>query len=159
MIDASWVFAVMRNFILPLLGCLIFSVSLHAQDVTVYNSPHNLDNTISKLYFSIDKNGFAYLNTKEYKTSSRGVDGVFKGRIQVISFETEDVGKLAACEPTAMLDMPFKILVWQEGDDTFIAYTNAIHLSRRYMIRGCDELIHNINKSLIRIVNDAVRTN
>ncbi|MEO9804542.1 MAG: DUF302 domain-containing protein [Reichenbachiella sp.] len=149
----------MRNFLLFLFGCLFFCATINAQDVTVYNSPHNLDNTISKLYFSIDKNGFAYLNTTEYKTSSRGVDGTYKGRIQVISFETEDVAKLAACEPTAMLDMPFKILVWQDGDDTFIAFTNAIHLNRRYMIRGCDELIHNINKSLIRIVNDAVRTN
>lgn len=129
-----------------------------AQDVTVYNSPHNLDNTISKLYFSIDKNGFSYLNTTEYKSTTRGVDANFKGRIQVISFETEDVGRLAACEPSAMLDMPFKILVWQEEDDTFIAFTNAVHLRQRYMIRGCDQIIHNINKSLIRVVNDAIRT-
>ncbi|MEO9964513.1 MAG: DUF302 domain-containing protein [Reichenbachiella sp.] len=149
----------MKRIIITVLTSVICVASLRAQDVTVYNSPHNLDNTISKLYFSIDKNGFSYLNTTEYKTSSRGVDGTFKGRIQVISFETEDVGKLASCEPTAMLDMPFKILVWQEEDDTFIAFTNAIHLNQRYMIRGCDELIHSINKSLIRVVNDAIRTN
>lgn len=148
----------MRRIILALCGLLVGSVVALGQDVTVYNSPHDLDDTISKLYFSIDKNGFSYLNTTEYKSSSRGVDGQFKGRIQVISFETEDVGRLAACEPTAMLDMPFKILVWQEGDDTYIAYTNALHLSQRYMIRGCDNLIHSINKSLIRIVNDAIRT-
>lgn len=148
----------MRRIILALCGFLIGCASVFAQDVTVYNSPHDLDDTISKLYFSIDKNGFSYLNTSEYKSSSRGVDAKFKGRIQVISFETEDVGKLAACEPTAMLDMPFKILVWEEGDDTYIAYTNALHLNQRYMIRGCDDLIHNINKSLIRVVNDAIRT-
>lgn len=148
----------MNKKIVTFLFFLIIGFMSQAQDVTVYNSPHDLDNTISKLYFSIDKNGYSYLNTLEYKASSRGSDGTFKGRIQVISFETDDVGKLASCEPTAMLDMPFKILVWQEGDDTFIAYTNAIHLKHRYVIRGCDQVVHDINKVLIRVVNDAIRT-
>lgn len=145
------------NKLLVILFLLFSCFGLHAQDVTVYNSPHDLETTISKLYFSIDKNGFSYINTQEYKATPRGTDGTFKGRIQVISFETDDVGKLAACEPTAMLDMPFKVLVWQDGNDTFIAYTNATHLNHRYVIKGCDEVVHNINKVLIRIVNDAIR--
>ncbi len=149
----------MNKQITALLFFLFVGFTLPAQDVTVYNSPHNLDNTISKLYFSIDKNGFSYVNTEEYKANPRGTEGAFKGRIQVISFETDDVVRLAACEPTALLDVPFKILVWQEEDDTFIAFTNALNIKHRYMVRGCDEVIHNINKSLIRIVNDAIRTN
>jgi len=149
----------MNRRIVAFLFFLIISFSLCAQDVTIYNSPHNLDNTISKLYFSIDKNGFSYINTEEYKASPRGSNGLFKGRIQVISFETDEVTQLASCEPTVMLEVPFKILVWQDGDDTFIAFTNAMNLKHRYMIRGCDEIIHEINKSLIRVVNDAIRTN
>lgn len=145
--------------ILSLLISLCLGFVLHAQDVTVYNSPHNLDNTISKLYFSIDKNGFSYVNTQEYKANHKNGGGTgFKGRIQVISFETSHIEQLAACEPTAMLDMPFKILVWQDGEDTFLAYTNASHLKGRYMIRGCDDVIKGINRSLIRVVNDAIRT-
>ncbi|SMD38922.1 Uncharacterized conserved protein, DUF302 family [Reichenbachiella faecimaris] len=144
--------------IVVLLFLMTVSFRLKAQDVTVYNSPHNLDNTISKLYFSIDKNGFSYVNTQEYKSNPRGLEDGFKGRIQVISFETDDVVRLAACEPAALLDVPFKILVWEEGDDTFIAFTNAMNLKHRYVIRNCDEVIHEINKALIRIVNDAIRT-
>lgn len=149
----------MNKRIIVLLIFLIVGFALQAQDVTVYNSPHDLDDTISKLYFSIDKNGFSYLNTEEYKASPRGSNGVFKGRIQVISFETDEVSRLASCEPTVMLEVPFKILVWQDEEDTFIAFTNAMNLKHRYMIRGCDEIIHEINKSLIRVVNDAIRTN
>lgn len=145
--------------IVALLLLLMVGIGAHAQDVTVYTSPHNLDNTISRLYFSIDKNGFSYLNTQEYKANPRGLENGFKGRIQVISFETDDVVHLVACEPTALLDVPFKILVWEEGDDTYIAFTNAMNLKHRYVIRNCDEVIHNINKALIRIVNDAIRTN
>ena len=144
--------------LVALLFLLVVGFGAIAQDVTVYSSPHDLDNTISKLYFSIDKNGYSYVNTQEYKTNPRGLEGGFKGRVQVISFETDDVVRLAACEPTALLDVPFKIVVWEDGDDTFIAFTNAMNLKHRYVIRNCDDVIHEINKSLIRIVNDAIRT-
>jgi len=143
---------------LALLFFVIVGFTIRAQDVTVYKSPHSLDNTISKLYFSIDKNGYSYLNTQEYKANPRGTEDGFRGRIQVISFETDEVSRLVSCEPTALLEVPFKILVWEEGDDTYIAYINAMNLKHRYMIHHCDEVIHEINKALIRIVNDAIRT-
>lgn len=149
----------MIRFITAFLFFFIIAYDIQAQDVTVYNSPHDLDKTISKLYFSIDKNGFSYLNTQEYKATPKGSHGKFKGRIQVISFETDDVIRLASCEPTALLDVPFKIVVWEEADDTYIAFTNAMNLKHRYVIRDCDEVIHEINKSLIRVVNDAIRIN
>lgn len=149
----------MNRRIVTFLFFLTIGFSLKAQDVTVYNSPHNLDDTISKLYFSIDKNGYSYLNTEEYKASPKGSNGMFKGKIQVISFVTDEVTQLASCEPTALLEVPFKILVWADGEDTFIAFTNAMNLKHRYMVRDCDEVIKEINKSQIRIVNDAIRTN
>ncbi|WP_420581301.1 hypothetical protein [Reichenbachiella sp.] len=149
----------MKKRIAAFLFLFTIGFALHAQQVTVYNSPHDLDETISKLYFSIDKNSFTYVNTEEYKVSPKGSNGQFKGRVKVISFETDDVTRLGSCEPTALLEVPFKILVWQEDGDTFISFSNASNLKHRYMIRDCDDIIQEINKSLIRIVNDAIRTN
>lgn len=112
---------------------------------------------MARIYVSIDKNGFSYLNTTDYQGAS-GPRKSSKGTIHVINFETDDVVKLAGCEPTAMLEMPLKLIVWNDGKNAFIGYTNANHFKKRYLVSECDEVIKNINRSLIRVVNDAIRT-
>jgi hypothetical protein len=97
-----------------------------------------------------------YLETSEYDTKLDYLQGR-KANIKLVTFTSDEVIKLAACEPTAMLDMPLKILIWEEQGDTFIACTNAINYKRRYKITSCVEVLSDINKSLIRIINDAIR--
>lgn len=135
---------------------LSFSFSSMAQDVTIYTSPHDLEVTISKIHLAIDKNEFSYLQTTEYDSDSSKKDG--KHNIHLITFTSSDVQKLAECEPTAMLDMPLKILVWSEEGDTYIGCTNSINFKRRYKIVGCEEVLTSINRALIRVINDAIRT-
>ena len=133
-----------------------FSSSLTAQDVKIYVSPHNLNLTITKINNSIDKNGWKKLELNEYHTSPRS-KRKFQGVVFIISFEHDAVKELVACEPTTMLDMPLKISIWEEDGDVFISYLDARTLRRRFALQDCDDIIDEINRALIRIVNDAIR--
>ncbi|MCV9386172.1 DUF302 domain-containing protein [Reichenbachiella ulvae] len=130
---------------------------LSAQDPTIYVSPHNLDQTLSNIYISLDNNGHTYLNTVYYEADSTS-KGRFIGLVYVVDFEIRNSDELVSCEPTVAFDLPFKIMVWKEESDIYISYVNPFILKRRYFIQGCDQYLNQFNKDMIRIVNDAIRT-
>ncbi|UXP31350.1 DUF302 domain-containing protein [Reichenbachiella agarivorans] len=137
-----------------LLSC---SFSAWSQDPTIYVSPHSVDETLSNVYIGIDNNGHKYLNTHFYETDS--IDqGEFKGKVYVVDFTLRNLNKIISCEPTIALDIPLKIMVWEEDGDVYLAYINPFVYKKRYFIMGCDDLLDEYNKSIIRIVNDAIRT-
>lgn len=138
------------------LGFVISSAG-YAQDPTIYVSPHNLDQTLSNIYVSIDRNHHKYLNTVYYEADS-AAQGPFVGLVYVVDFMIKGSDQLVACEPTAAMDLPFKILVWSEDSDVYISYISPFIMKRRYFVQGCDSLLDKFNKDMIRIVNDAIRT-
>ena len=139
------------------LSLIAFMNPSAAQDASVYVSPFDMGRTLSNIYFSIDKNGFSYVNTLKEKSDNFDKDQ-FKGNVQIVTFETSEVSRLIACEPTAALEFPLRIIVWEEENDIYLAYINPIFYKRRHFISGCDEVIKDLNKSLIRVINDAIRT-
>jgi len=149
----------MRFLLLTSMLVFILSTytSLQAQDVKIYVSPHNLNLTITKINNSIEKNGFDPLGLTEYHTSPK-YEGKFRGVVFVVSFKTRDMRKLVACEPTAMLDMPLKISVWEEDGDVYISFLDSRTFNKRFALRDCDDVIESLNKAMIRVVNDAIRT-
>ena len=145
------------KFVVAFLSLLLSNIlQSYAQDATIYVSQFDMGKTMSNLLFSIDKNGFTYLDTERRKAESDLTEG-YSGRVQVIKFEDASMNRIIGCEPTAALDFPMRIIVWEEQGDIFIAYLNPIFLKRRYHVEGCDEFIQDLNKRMIRVVNDAIR--
>ena len=138
---------------------LLFFTSYNslAQDITVYRSPLSVDSTINKIKSSILKNKFKYLEIQEFQSVYDSAS-VFKGLVKIVHFETPEIYKLAACEPSAMIDMPLKIIIWSEDNDTYFGYMNANTYSKRFMVRNCVDVIRKINIAYIRVSNDVIRT-
>lgn len=130
---------------------------LNAQDITVYTSSFSMDSTISRIRTSIKNNEYKYLKIEEFQSVSDSTSK-FSGLVKVIHFETPEIYQLAACEPTVMMDMPLKIVTWSEDGDTYFGFMNANTYKKRFMIRECDILLRKINKILIRVANDVIRT-
>ncbi|PIB35145.1 hypothetical protein BFP72_06915 [Reichenbachiella sp. 5M10] len=128
------------------------------QDPTIYVSPHNIDQTLSNVYVGIDRNSHKYINTLYYQADSTGI-GEFVGSVYVVEFSMDHIEDLVSCEPTVAFDLPLKIMIWEEQGDVYLSYVNPFVFKRRYFIKGCDELLDQVNKAMIRIVNDAIRTN
>ncbi len=145
------------SILLLFIVTIISSKQSLAQDITVYRSTLSLDSTITKINTSIEANNYHYLNMIEFEAVSDS-SSRFSGTVKVIHFDTPQIYKLAACEPSAMIDMPLKIILWSEGEDVYFGFMNANTYKKRFMIRDCDNLIREINKTLIRVANDVIRT-
>ncbi len=145
---------VIRYFVL--LGiCLVFWQA-RAQETTIYNSPLNYEETCEKLQDILQIKGFI---NDEFKTVEYDKD-TSELNIRVRTFEFSDsyiMNGIVMCEPTAAIDMPFRIAVWSEEADVYIGFVDPIWLKRRYLIRGCDEILSEYSKTLIRIVNETIR--
>ncbi len=73
-------------------------------------------------------------------------------------FEDGDLTtSLIECQPTTALDLPLKILVWEEHGDVYLAYIDPQFMKKRFMLQGCEEIIDDMGKLLARLTIDATR--
>ena len=126
-----------------------------AQELTVYGSPYSVDSTLMKIYEVIEKNDFEIVGKKEYASAKE--EKKFLGKIYVISFETPAEKDLMSCAPTAMLDMPLKLILWNEYGDAYIGFMQTDEMKKRFMIKDCDEVLTLLNRAMLKVVNDVIR--
>ena len=50
--------------------------------------------------------------------------------------------------PPIALDLPLKLLVWQDGDSVSVAYTPADEIAARYDVTGKDALVTTMDAAL-----------
>ncbi|MEQ8713288.1 MAG: DUF302 domain-containing protein [Cyclobacteriaceae bacterium] len=132
------------------------TLTVFSQETTIYNSPMSYEETSEKLKGILEYKGFVNdaFKTVEYDQDTSELN------IRVSTFEFSDpyiMGGIVACEPTAAIDMPFRIAVWSEEEDVYIGFVDPIWLKRRYMIRDCDAILSEYSQVLVRIVNETIR--
>lgn len=78
---------------------------------------------------------------------------------EVILFGNPLVGtKLMQCSATVAIDLPQKLLVWQDSDgNTQIAYNDPFHLKQRHDITGCDEALNKVSGLLAKLTEAAAQ--
>jgi len=57
--------------------------------------------------------------------------------------------------PLVALDLPLKLLVWQDGDAVSVAHTPAAEIAARYGVTGKDALVATMDAAL-RMLTDSV---
>ncbi|MGB3613118.1 MAG: DUF302 domain-containing protein [Elainellaceae cyanobacterium] len=69
---------------------------------------------------------------------------------QVLIFGNPNAGTpLMECSRTVAIDLPQKMLVWQDDDNqTWLAYNNPSYLMDRHNLAGCEQNIEMIGKAL-----------
>ena len=72
----------------------------------------------------------------------------------------EDAGLTTAlikCQSTTALVLPFKILVWEENGDVYMAFMDPKFMKKRFMLQDCEGIVDDIGKLLTRITVDVMR--
>jgi uncharacterized protein (DUF302 family) len=54
--------------------------------------------------------------------------------------------------PLSALDLPLKVLVWEEHDQVSVAYTRASDIGARYGMTGLDDVLANVQRLLDAVV-------
>jgi uncharacterized protein (DUF302 family) len=55
--------------------------------------------------------------------------------------------------PLIALELPLKLLVWEEGDDVSVAYVTMSEIAARYGIAGMDERIAAMDRAVDALIN------
>lgn len=126
--------------------------------MTVYKSPFLLDETIMKLKQVINEKELSYIQTINYQERA-ALDSIYFPPTRVILFEDRGLTfKSIACRQSIALDLPLKLLVWEENEDIYIGYFDPTVMKKRFMLQNCDEIIEDMSKLMVRIVNEVLRS-
>lgn len=139
--------------------CLvIFYVnSTSSQTLSIYKSEKSVEETSRVIEELIKERNLVFFETVEHDkiAADRGVQ---INKMHEVLFEDGDLTTaLIECQPTTALDLPLKILVWEENGDVYMAFIDPQFMKKRFMLRGCEEIVDKMGQVLARVTVDAMR--
>ena len=112
-------------------------------------SPFSVSETADKLSAILRAKGlteFARINHAENAEKA----GMSLNPTELIIFGNPKVGTpLMKCAPTVAIDLPQKMLIWQDKTDkVWLSYNTPDYLKKRHNIEGCDEVLGKVSNVL-----------
>jgi uncharacterized protein (DUF302 family) len=119
----------------------------------VKRSRHSFAETISELQSALQASGNKVFLTIDQSAEASGA-GLTLRPTTLIVFGNPKAGTLLMqAEPLVALDLPIKLLIWEEAGAVSVAYTPASELAARYKLAGQGELIAAIDRGLTALAN------
>ena len=130
---------------------------LSAQNLTTYKSAKTVDETVNRIVDLIKQKKLVYFETVEHDKVAKDY-GVTIPPTRMILFEDPNLMiELVSCRQTTALDLPMKILVWEENEDVYVGFFDPKVMKKRFMLHACDDIITSMSRLKIRIVNEALK--
>lgn len=147
----------MKKFILVFLSVLFFSMSVVASEGMIdVKSSYGVKQTADKFEEILKSKGMTVFARVKHSDAAERV-GVELRPTELIIFGNPKVGSpLMQCQQTVAIDLPQKVLIWQDEKDTvWISYNNPAFLKHRHKIQGCEEVLAKIENALAGLVQKA----
>jgi uncharacterized protein (DUF302 family) len=122
----------------------------------VRKSRYPFDETVSRLQSAIAESGNTVFITIDQSGAAAGA-GLSLRPTSLIVFGNPKGGTLfMQADPLAALDLPLKLLVWEEAGTVSLAYTPASEVAARYALAGQEGLVASIDRSLAALLGAVV---
>jgi uncharacterized protein (DUF302 family) len=107
-------------------------------EITTKSSPWSVEETVSRLSDIVSARGLKVFAVIDHSGEAAAV-GLTLRDTKVVIFGSPQAGTpVMDAVPLAALDLPLKVLVWADGAQTKLSYTNPAALARRY---GLDDAL------------------
>ena len=131
-----------RDFVeqLTCATCLIFLPSkykplMNPTDIKIISTIFSVHETINKLVTFLEKNGATIYARIDQQRELNNVGIVIKPYEVILFGNPKSGGPILVINPIAGVELPLKIIAWQdEYDKVWIAYNDIFHLARNYNI-------------------------
>lgn len=112
--------------------------------IVTRKSRHSVDETVTKLEHALEQKGVKLFATIDHSGEAQSA-GFSMRPTKLLIFGNPKAGTpVMLASPSAAIDLPLKILVWQnEAGETLVSYNSPEYLRRRHEIPS--ELIPNIS--------------
>ena len=139
------------------LAAILSVNSAAAQEgVVSVQSPHDVATTIDKLTAVLEEKGMSVFGRVNHAQNAQSVDLELRPT-EVLIFGNPKVGTpLMNCAQSVALDLPQKMLAWQDEDgNVYLGYNDPMYLKMRHEIEGCDEVLGNVSDALANFAKAA----
>ena len=144
--------------IAAVLGVLVIAIPAAAQsgDLVMKKSSHDMAKTTERLEAAIKSRGAAIIAKVDHAAAARA-NGLDLPPTLVVIFGNPKLGTpLMQSVQTAGLDLPLKVLVWQDaGGVVQVGYWMPAALGRAHGIKDRDEVLKTMTGALAAIADEA----
>ena len=131
--------------------------ALSAQEMIIKESASSAEETVKNLKSTIKSMDLNLVEHIDHSKAAR------KANLQlpathVLVFGNPEVGtKLMKEDPKVAIELPMKILVWEENGQTKVGYKDPVHMSQAYNLDNQREILSNMREVLDKITNEGIR--
>jgi len=142
-------------------ACLLaFAVSpalAQTPDLIAKKSPHDFASTVTQLEAAITKRGAAIAAKVDHAAAAKA-NGLELKPATVVIFGNPKLGTpLMQSSPTAGLDLPMRVLVWEDATGAvMVGYWAPTKLAEAHGIKDRDQIVKTMASALDAITNEAV---
>jgi len=121
-------------------------------------SNHNVGKTADKLESILKEKGMTVFTRINHTAGAKKVGKTLRPT-ELVIFGNPKVGTpLMQCAQTVAIDLPQKMLVWQDAAGaTWLSYNDPSYLMERHKIKGCDPIIKKVTGALGKFANAAAK--
>jgi uncharacterized protein (DUF302 family) len=121
----------------------------HDSGLISLRSAHDFATTVARLQQHLRSKGMQLFAEVDHAAGADKVDMKLRPT-QVLMFGNPAIGTpLMQCSQTVAIDLPQKMLVWEDAvGDVWLAYNSPDFLRWRHSIDGCDEVLAKVSNAL-----------
>ncbi len=125
-----------------------------SEGMIAYWSDADFDATLDRVKSAVKDRGLFLMNVLDHSEAAAKF-GRDLSPNSVVLFGNPRVGsRVMTCAPRAGIDLPQKLLVWEEDGNVVVAYNSPDDLTRRHSIEGCEELLSDVAETLDSIARE-----
>ena len=147
----------MRWILAPLLASI--AAAQQNDGMIRVRSTRDFSQTVTALDSAIAALNLNVFARVDHAANARGVGMELHPTIVFILGNPQVGTRLMRCEQTTAIDLPLKILVWQDSASAvFVGYEAPAKLSERHNVRGCEDVITRFTAALASLTAAATGT-
>lgn len=100
-------------------------------------SQYSVAETEERLVEAVEGKGLTVMAQVDHQANAKTVDMEMPATRLVIVGNPAAGTQLMKCAPTVAIDLPMKMLIWEDGDTVKVAYNTADYLVERHGIGDC----------------------
>lgn len=126
-----------------------------ADGLASLESRFDVPETHERLLAALEEGGMQVFGAVDHAQAAHEADLDLPPTRLVIFGNPKAGTRLMQCERSAAIDLPMKMLIWEQDGVTRIGYNTPAYLRSRHQLKGCDGLLEKIGQALERLAGQA----
>jgi len=119
-----------------------------SEGMIAYRSDVGFAETMERAEPAIEARGLFVMRVIDHAAAAKQVGRELSPNTVVLFGNPKIGSQVMTCAPRAGIDLPQKLMVWEEDGAVFVAYNDPQHLVWRHSIEGCEDLLARVAENL-----------